>query len=47
MSKNLSEIAGRHGVDKNLFEELGVTSKAQGTPTKGFLTKCSGKGGCR
>lgn len=32
MSKNLSELSGRKGLDQNLFEELGIAAKATGTP---------------
>lgn len=33
MSKNLSELSGRKGLDKNLFEELGIAAKESGTPS--------------
>lgn len=33
MSKNLGYLAGRKGVDKTLFEELGVAARRAGTPT--------------
>jgi len=32
MSENLSELAGRKGLDRNLFEELGNAALATGTP---------------
>lgn len=32
MSKNISELSGRKGLDKNLFEELGKAAATQGTP---------------
>ncbi len=32
MSKNLSDLSGRKGLSKNLFEELGIAAKATGTP---------------
>ncbi|MBP9081461.1 MAG: NAD(P)H-dependent oxidoreductase subunit E [Bacteroidia bacterium] len=32
MSKNLSELSGRKGLEKNLFEEYGNASTAKGTP---------------
>ncbi len=32
MSKNLSDLSGRKGLAKNLFEELGFAAKATGTP---------------
>jgi len=39
MSKNLSELAGKKGVNKNLFEELGIASQESGTPSKEELKK--------
>ena len=33
MSKNLSELSGRKGLNQNLFEELGIASKATGSPS--------------
>ena len=33
MSKNISELSGRKGLDNNLFEALGKASKDTGTPT--------------
>lgn len=32
MSKNLSELSGRKGLDLNLFEQLGVAARETGTP---------------
>ena len=32
MSKNLSYLSGRKGLEYNLFEELGISAKATGTP---------------
>lgn len=32
MSKNLSELSGRKGLEKNLFEELGIAARETGTP---------------
>lgn len=32
MSKNLSHLSGRKGLDYNLFEQLGITAKETGTP---------------
>jgi len=32
MSKNLSDLSGRHGLDYNLFEELGIVAKDSVTP---------------
>lgn len=34
MSKNLSYLAGRKGVNKTLFEELGIAAQETGTPSK-------------
>src|SRR5688572_32678771 len=34
MSKNLSELSGRKGLEKNLFEELGNAASATGTPSE-------------
>ncbi|MCC6690200.1 MAG: NAD(P)H-dependent oxidoreductase subunit E [Bacteroidia bacterium] len=34
MSKNLSELSGRKGLETNLFEELGIASSKKGTPSK-------------
>ncbi len=33
MSKNLSELAGRKGVSKTLFEELGIAARQTGSPS--------------
>lgn len=33
MSKNISELSGRKGLSKNLFEELGIAAKSTGTPS--------------
>ncbi|MFZ9943038.1 MAG: NADH-ubiquinone oxidoreductase-F iron-sulfur binding region domain-containing protein [Bacteroidia bacterium] len=33
MSKNLSELSGRKGLDKNLFEEYGKAAEGNGTPS--------------
>ena len=32
MSKNISELSGRKGLDKNLFEALGNAAAKTGTP---------------
>jgi NADH:ubiquinone oxidoreductase subunit F (NADH-binding)/NADH:ubiquinone oxidoreductase subunit E len=32
MSKNLSNLSGRHGLDYNLFEELGIVARDSATP---------------
>jgi NADH-quinone oxidoreductase subunit F len=34
MSKNLSELSGRKGLNKNLFEELGIAALATGSPSQ-------------
>lgn len=34
MSKNLSELSGRKGLERNLFEELGILAQETGTPSK-------------
>lgn len=34
MSKNLSYLAGRKGVNKTLFEELGIAAVETGAPAK-------------
>ena len=39
MSKNLSELSGRKGLNKNLFEELGTAAKSSGTPTLDEMEK--------
>ena len=33
MSKNLSELAGRKGLQENLFEELGIAARSSGSPS--------------
>ena len=33
MSKNLSALSGREGLDHNLFEELGIAAQSTGTPS--------------
>ncbi len=37
MSKNISELSGRKGLDKNLFEELGIAAAKTGTPDRETL----------
>lgn len=32
MSKNLSELSGRKGLEENLFEQLGIAARTTGTP---------------
>jgi NADH-quinone oxidoreductase subunit F len=39
MSKNISELSGRKGVNENLFEELGLAAKKTGTPSKAELER--------
>ncbi|MFZ4544710.1 MAG: NADH-ubiquinone oxidoreductase-F iron-sulfur binding region domain-containing protein [Saprospiraceae bacterium] len=39
MSKNISELSGRKGLDKNLFEELGIAAEKTGTPDAAALEK--------
>lgn len=39
MSKNLSELSGRKGLETNLFEELGIASSQTGTPSKAELAR--------
>ena len=39
MSKNLSELSGRKGLEKNLFEELGKAAATSGTPDRAELEK--------
>ena len=34
MSKNISELSGRKGLEKNLFEELGIAAEQTGTPDR-------------
>jgi NADH-quinone oxidoreductase subunit F len=41
MSKNLSELSGRKGLTKNLFEELGIAAQQTGTPDLNSLEKLS------
>lgn len=39
MSKNISELSGRKGINKNLFEELGIAADRTGTPSKAEMEK--------
>ena len=39
MSKNISELSGRKGLEHNLFEELGKAAHADGTPSKEELSR--------
>lgn len=41
MSKNLSELSGRKGLQENLFEELGIAARATGTPDPEAIEKLS------
>ncbi len=39
MSKNLSNLAGRKGIEENLFEELGIKANAKGHPSVDEMEK--------
>lgn len=39
MSKNLSELSGRKGLQENLFEEIGILARQTGTPSVEELEK--------
>lgn len=39
MSKNISELSGRKGLSKNLFEELGLAAAKEGTPSMDDLDR--------
>ena len=39
MSKNLSELSGRKGIEDNLFDKLGKLAVNEGTPSKKELQK--------
>ncbi len=39
MSKNISELSGRKGLSKNLFEELGLAAAKEGTPSNDDLER--------
>lgn len=39
MSKNISDLSGRKGLAKNLFEELGIAAAATGTPGMDAMEK--------
>lgn len=39
MSKNLSELSGRKGLEQNLFEEIGILARKTGTPSVEELEK--------
>ncbi|MBK7129248.1 MAG: NAD(P)H-dependent oxidoreductase subunit E [Crocinitomicaceae bacterium] len=43
MSKNLSELSGRKGVDENLFEELGIAARRNGTVSKAKMEELADK----
>jgi NADH:ubiquinone oxidoreductase subunit F (NADH-binding)/NADH:ubiquinone oxidoreductase subunit E len=43
MSKNLSELAGKKGINTNLFEELGIASQETGTPSSEKLQELADK----
>ncbi len=39
MSKNISDLSGRKGLENNLFEALGIAANTTGTPSKESLEK--------
>jgi NADH:ubiquinone oxidoreductase subunit F (NADH-binding)/NADH:ubiquinone oxidoreductase subunit E len=39
MSKNLSHLSGRQGLDFNLFEQLGIAAKPEGSPSQDDLDR--------
>jgi NADH-quinone oxidoreductase subunit F len=39
MSKNLSELSGRKGLEINLFEQLGISAREEGTPSRKDMEK--------
>lgn len=39
MSKNLSHLAGRQGLENNLFDQLGIAARSSGTPDAEALDK--------
>lgn len=39
MSKNISDLSGRKGLEKNLFEELGIAARETGTPSQEAMEK--------
>lgn len=43
MSENLSELAGRKGLQENLFEELGIAAKRTGTVSKAKIEELADK----
>jgi NADH:ubiquinone oxidoreductase subunit F (NADH-binding)/NADH:ubiquinone oxidoreductase subunit E len=43
MSKNLSHLSGRKGLQENLFEELGILSKSSGTVSNDEIEKLKNK----
>jgi len=43
MSKNLSELSGKKGIEENLFDKLGKLSASEGTPDKKELQKLADK----
>ena len=43
MSKNLSELSGRKGIKENLFDELGLASAMEGTPSSEELDRLAEK----
>ncbi|MCB9343731.1 MAG: NAD(P)H-dependent oxidoreductase subunit E [Lewinellaceae bacterium] len=41
MSKNLSDLSGRKGLEQNLFEELGIAARETGTPSQEDMERLS------
>lgn len=39
MSKNLSHLSGRQGLENNLFEQLGISAGKNGTPDEATMTR--------
>lgn len=39
MSKNLSHLSGRQGLENNLFDQLGIAARSSGTPDAEALDK--------
>ena len=44
MSKNLSDLSGRKGLEKNLFEVLGKAAELTGSPGLEEMEKMTGFG---
>ncbi|MBL0101470.1 MAG: hypothetical protein IPP49_16700 [Saprospiraceae bacterium] len=39
MSKNLSHLSGRKGLENNLFEQLGISAQKNGTVDAGVMDR--------